>query len=412
MKFAYKAFDRSGKAVSDVLEAAGRNEAEETLRRRGLFVTEMNEGVGSDSASGASGGGWRRRGGGGGGAAKKDMAGFMRQLSVLVATGTPLVDAIASLERQVPAGRWRTTLEDIRRRIEEGAPLSLAVEPHTRYFDGVARSLLAAGESGGKLDDMLKRLAQLTRQQIKIRASIIGAMAYPAVLIFISMNVLVTMLFFVLPRFQGLFETLGSALPPTTQMLVSLSDFLRGYWGAVVPGVIVLVFGIKMWLGTDGGKRWMHALLIRSPYVGVVARSFICARIARVLGVLLEARVPMLEALALTKQAAGNRAYQDLLTRAEELVTKGDNMSTALDASTLVNKAMVEAIRSGERSGQLPAVLMDVAEFMDEDNEIVLRSLSSVIEPIILIFLGVIIGFVAVSMFLPLFDLATVTQRS
>jgi type IV pilus assembly protein PilC len=334
----------------------------------------------------------------------------VRQLSVLVSTGTPMIDAITSLEKQLPSGEWRTALAGIRARIEEGSPFSVAVESQPRYFDGVARSLIAAGESGGQLDEMLKRLATLTRQQLKVRASILGALAYPCVLVFISINVLLVMLFFVLPRFEGLFQSLGSPLPPTTQLLMNLSDLLRQYWWGALGGALAIGVGGWMYLGTAAGRQMIHTAAVKAPIIGRVARALIAARVTRVLGVLLAGKVPMLEALSLTRQASGNMLYEALLQRAEELVTKGDNVSTALADSPLLSRSVVEAMRSGERSGQLSTVLLDLSDFMDEDNEIVLRSLSTIIEPIILIFLGVIIGFVAVSMFLPLFDLATAAK--
>ena len=361
--------------------------------------------------------GWGGGGGGVGGgrfggktARLRSMSVLVRQLSVLVSTGTPMVEAIYSLEKQLPVGRWRSVVEDIRGRIEQGASLSAALENHPTYFDPVARSLIAAGESGGKLDEMLRRLAALSRQQLKIRSAIVGAMVYPCLLICVCVGVLATMMFFVLPRFEGLFATLGAALPPTTQFVMDISSFLRGYWWAVLGAIVPTVFLTRHALGTPRGRRAFHAFMLRAPQLGKLVRAFATARIARVLGVLVEGRVPLLDALRLTRESTGNIWYEELIARAEEVVTRGESVSAALSGSTLINASVVEAIRSGERSGQLGPVLLNVAEFLDEDNEIVLRSLSSIIEPLILIVLGVLIGFVAVSMFLPLFDLATATN--
>lgn len=411
MKYAYRAFDRAGKAVSDAIDAASEPEAQELLRKRGLYVTELS---GSCALPAAHSGAHCRSGSrsiGGKGKRLRDMSVFIRQLSVLVATGTPMVDAIASIERQLPKGEWKTALDDIKKRIEEGSPFSLAVESHPRYFDGVARSLIAAGESGGQLDEMLKRLAALTRQQLKVRTSVLGSLAYPSILTFISMSVLCVMLFFVLPRFQTLFESLGAPLPPTTRVLVDISVALQNYWYIAITAAILLIVGVSLYLKTAAGRALTHRVIVSAPLIGKVARALITSRITRVLGVLLGGRVPMLEAIALTKQSSGNVLYEALLTRAEELVTKGENISFAFEGTNLVPRTVVEAIRSGEKSGQLHAVLIDLSDFLDEDNDIVLRSLSSVVEPIILMFLGVIIGFVAISMFLPLFDVATATRQ-
>ncbi len=411
MKFAYRGYDRAGAASAGEIEAGTPGEAIDLLRRRGLFVVgePTPAGSGARAEQRGNGGGGGGGGGRGRGGRLRDMSVFVRQLSVLVSTGTPVVDAIAALERPVPSGRWRAALEDIRHRMEEGSPLSMAIEHHPAYFDGVACSLIAAGESGGNLAEMLRRLAQLARQQVKVRQAVLGALAYPCVLIVIAVTVLTVMLFFVLPRFEGLFQSLGSPLPPTTRALVDLSKALATYWYGPLALAVVGGFGLRAWVKTAGGRRMLHMAAVRVPPLNKLVRALVTARAIRVLGVLLAGRVPMLEALGLTRRACGNLMFEEVFQRAEELVTKGDNVSSALAASGLFPSAVVEGARSGERSGQLAQVLMDMAEFMDEDNEVVLRSVSSLIEPLILAVLGLVIGFVAVSMFLPLFDLAGAT---
>lgn len=408
MKLSYRAYDRNGSMVSDAIDAESTTVATEILRRQGLFVSEIRESAaemtrapGSARVRARRAGGRTRR--------LKDMSGFVRQLSILVSTGTPMVDAISSLEQQVPAGVWKNALADIRQRLEQGTSLSSALEHHPAYFDAVARSLIAAGESGGQLEAMLRRLSALTRQQTRTRAMVLGAMVYPTLLISVASVVLVTMLLFVLPRFEGLFENLGSPLPPTTKVLMDLSHLLRDRWYAALGVAIALGVGLKMWLGSERGRETIALMMLRLPHFGKLVRSFCTARVLRVLGVLVEARVPLLDALRLTREAAGSRSYSMLLDRVENRVTKGESVSVALENTPLIDRNIVEAVRSGERSGALGPVLTSVADFLDEDNEVVLKSLSSVIEPLILIVLGVLIGFVAVSMFLPLFDLASAT---
>lgn len=408
MRVAYRAYDRSGRLVSDAIEAASAAEASELLRRQGLFATELSESKDASSPAAPS-----QRAGGfvstGRTRRLKDMAAFVRQLSILVATGTPMIDAISSLERQISPGPWRNAVADIRLRIEQGSSLSAALDHHPTYFDAVARSLIAAGESGGKLDSMLVRLSVLSRQQVKTRAMIAGAMVYPCLLICVAISVLITLLIFVLPRFEGLFENLGSPLPPTTRMLVDLSHFLRDQWYIALGVVIAAVVCAKLGITSQKGRTFIARASIRLPHFGPVLRTFAVARFARVLGVLVEARVPLLEALRLTRESSGHLSYAELLTKVEDRVTRGESISATLENSPLIDNNIVEAIRSGERSGQLGPVLISIADFLDEDNEVILKSLSSVIEPLILIVLGTLIGFVAVSMFLPLFDLASAT---
>jgi type IV pilus assembly protein PilC len=276
---------------------------------------------------------------------------------------------------------------------------------HPRAFDAVARSLISAGESGGSFAVMLDRLAVLSRKQLHVRSAIVGAMIYPSLLIVVAISVLSLMLLFVLPRFAGLFETLDVELPPMTLILMACSDFLRSYWWALPLALGGAVFGMRSWLRTDGGRRTLDALMLKLPAVGSIVRSFAVARIARVLGVLLAGKVPLLEALGLARQTVSNFRYVELVTRAEEAVTRGSNVSTVFASTDLVSPALCEAIRAGEQSGQMGPLLLNIADFLDEENEVVVKSLTSILEPIILIVLGVVVGLVALSMFLPLFDL-------
>jgi type II secretory pathway component PulF len=407
VRYEFTAYDRTGRAVRDAVDALSRADAQEQIRKRGLFVTELSDADGAGSAG--AGGRGRPMGGGGRTARLKNVGLLMRQMSVLVSTGTPVVEALSSLERQIPRGEWRSVVEDVRGRVEQGSSLSAALEQHPRYFDGVSRSLVAAGEGGGQLDEMLRRLSALLRQQVRVRSSIAGAMVYPVLLLCVCAGVLATMLLFVLPRFEGLFETLHTPLPATTAVVVEVSRLLRGWWWAMLGCAVPAVLAARWWVSTEAGRWWLHGVAVNLPVAGRLFRSFATARVARVLGVLLEGRVNLLEALRLARESTGNARYERLLERAEEQVTRGESLSTALASGGLISPSVVEAVRSGERSGRLGGVLLSLAEFMDEDNELVLKSLSSIVEPLILLGLGCVIGFVAVSMFLPLFDLATAT---
>lgn len=416
MKITYRAFDRAGREVTDLIDAGGLAEAGEQLRRQGLFVVELAERIVMPDRHATERVEPRRRAplpgltAGGRSARLKDVAGFFRQLTVLVATGTPMVEALEAVERQATEGRWRETLADIRRRVEEGSTLADAMQSHPGYFDVVCRSLVSAGESGGSIEAMLRRLTVLTRQQLKTRNSVTGAMVYPCLLLCVSFGVLGVMMGFVLPRFEGLFQTLGAPLPPTTRLLMDVSAFCRGYWWAIMIAAVGIGFGARSWLASSRGREWLHRFVLRVPIFGRVVRAFATARIARVLGALLEGRVPLLEALQLTRESSGNVCFERLIARAEDEVTRGGTVSGAFAQSPFISQSVTEAVRSGEKTGQIGPVMVNIAEFLEEDNEIVLRSLTSLIEPIILIVLGLLVGFVAVSMFLPLFDLATTTR--
>ena len=403
MRYAYQAVDGSGKVVNNAIDAGDESEAMDALRRQGLYVAEIRPAADAGALPYARPGKRGKRMGTG--RRLKNMAMFTRQLSVLVASGTPLVQALSALERQTKDTAWRELVAAVRLKVEEGSTLSEAMADHPRAFDAVARSLISAGESGGSFDVMLDRLAVLSRKQLHVRSAIVGAMIYPSLLIVVAFAVLGLMLLFVLPRFAGLFETLDVELPPMTLILMAISDFLRAYWWALPLVVGGAVFGARGWLRTDQGKRTVDVMTLKLPAIGAIVRSFAVARIARVLGVLLAGKVPLLEALALARQTVSNCRYVELVGRAEEAVTRGSNVSTVFASTDLVSPALCEAIRAGEQSGQMGPLLLNIADFLDEENEVVVKSLTSILEPIILIVLGVVVGLVALSMFLPLFDL-------
>ena len=408
MKLAYHGFDKSGKPVAATIDAADQTLALDDLRRRGLFITEILEELEPGHAPLAAGAArqhavvFRRPSG-----RLKHLAMFSRQLHALISSGTPLAHALAAIERQTDSAAWRGVVGALRQRVEEGSSLSAAMDEQPDFFDPVCRSLIAAGESSGAMAAMLERLSALTRKQLQLRNTILGALIYPALLICVGIAVLVTMLLFVIPRFAGMFESLSVALPPTTRLLLFLSDQLRSHWWVAL--LLAAGGGVagRFWLATAQGVGWLQSVVLATPRIGRLTRNLISARISRLLGVLLQCQVPLIEALRLTGRAAGHGRYADLLTRAEEAVSRGEAMSSAFTGSDLINPSVFEAIRHGEESGQMGAMLLHVADFLDEENEVVVRALTSLIEPLILICLGVLVGFVAVSMFLPLFDLTS-----
>ena len=407
MRLRYEGFDSAGKPASGVVEAADASEAGESLRRQGVFVTSVRVEESSGAAVGRSVPGVRGRR-----PPKRllHISMFARQMSMLCTAGTQIVQALAALERQTKDASWRDAISAVRARVEEGASLAQAMEARPQHFDVVTRSLIGAGEAGGQLPAMLQRLATLSRQQLHTRHAVVGAMTYPAVLMFVAVNVLVLMLLFVLPRFAGLFDSLDAPLPPTTAILMSVSGLLRTEWPWFLGGIAAVGGGAWAFLRTAQGRIAVDTLAIRAPRLGVVARNVLSARLVRLLGVLIESRIPLVEAIGLCRTAAGNIHYARMLDRAEDAVTRGESMSEALAAGGLLPDNVCEAARNGESSGQLGPVLLSMADFLDEDNEVTLRSLTSIIEPLILVVLGCVVGFVAISMFLPLFDLTSMTQ--
>jgi len=408
MRFSYEAFKSSGSKANGSIEATSVAEATELLRHQGLFVSTIREAAAIQSGElEAKKNGFRISLGS---IRIANLAMFTRQLSILVSTGTPLVDALEAVERQIKDPRWRAVVSDVRSQVEEGTPLSEAIADHPDSFDTIAVSLIHAGETGGKLEVMLERLSKLTRQRQKMKSAVLGAMVYPSLLIVVSVGVLSLMIGFVLPRFAGLFETLDTPLPVTTKILMGISDFARGNWIVLIGGIAAAVIGGVWFVRSPAGKLQVDRALVNAPIFGKLVRSFLIAQTTRLLGVLVQSQVPLLDALELTRKSTSSASYKRLIERAENAVTKGDAISTVLCNSDLVPISVSEAVRNGEQSGRVGEVLLGVSDFLDEDNEVVMRSLTSIIEPIILIVLGVLVGFVAISMFLPLFDLSSTAQ--
>jgi len=427
MKLAYEAFDKTGQKVSDVIEATGIAEATEDLRKQDLFVadiTPVRGGPGPRKKRGGRDGGAAETGGAvatetrpagkarvGGSKTRrlKTLSMFTRQLYVLVSSGTPLAQALSALERQIKDSGWRSAIGDVRLRLEGGSALSEAMSSHPECFDSIYRHMIAAGESGGELAGMLDRLAELTHKRLHIRAAIQGAMIYPCLLSVVALSVLVLLMVFVIPRFGDLFDSLDTAQPPSTAVLLAASEIVVDYWWALIVGFVAVIVGLRTYFRSPGGRRAFDTLVLRLPRIGGIVRNFSTARIVRMLGVLLESRVPVLEALTLTRDTTSNVHYTELMDRAEKAVSQGQEISSVFADTDLITPAVYEATRSGEKSGQVGPLLLNLADFLDEENEVTLKALTSIIEPVILIVMGLLVGFVALSMFMPLFDVTSMT---
>jgi type IV pilus assembly protein PilC len=403
MKLRYRAFDRSGRALEDVIEANDADHARDLLRRKELFATEVTpdaDGAGAAALPASRQNNQVRRG-----KRLRRLSMFARQLHVLVTSGTPLVQGLIAIERQTQSPQWKAVVGRVRARVETGMSLAEAMAASPEYFDNVSRSMISAGEFAGALGEMLERLSTLTRRQLQLRTTIVSAMVYPVLLLVIGSAVMSLMMLFVLPRFGALFKTLDAPLPPTTKALLYASAFLRSWWWAILLGGGSVIGAIWIWCRSATGRNRVQGMMLNFPKIGRLMRSLLTARVARLLGTLLESRVPLLDALKLTRQSTGNVHYAMLVARAEDAVMRGEAVSTVLSGSDLISPPVQEALRNGEQSGRLGSPLVHMADFLDEENEVVVRTLTALLEPAILIVLGALVGLMALSMFLPLFDL-------
>jgi type II secretory pathway component PulF len=408
MRVAYQAYDKAGVAVQSVIEAASVADATAKLRARGLFTTKVQPaGDGAKSGKAAS----RDAGHGGkrwmtGGARLKRLNHFTRQFYVLMASGTPVLQALEALEQQAPDRVSAGLVHDVRVHVEQGGNLTDALSARPEMFDEVYRSLVAAGEQAGKLTPMLQRLSELTQKQLKLYQAVRGALAYPIVLVTVAIGVLGLMLAVVVPRFAGLFESLAVPLPASTQLLLVIGGVVRAYWWAIGLGMVGALCGAVMTLRSDAGRAAVHKALVTWPMIGKLTQSLITARIVRLLGTLIDSHLPLLDVLDLTRRSCANPLYRELLTGAKEAVQQGEAIGSAFVDQPLIAPSVAAAVQAGEGSGRLGSSLLNMAELMDEENQVLIKTMLSMLEPAILLVLGVVIGLMAMSIFLPLFDLA------
>ena len=407
MKFRYSGYGRDGTSVDGTIDASDRNAARDALRRDGVIVLQISDDAGgkSSATSTTRGGGGKRRKRVSTSLRLRRVCMFTRQLQVLLASGTPILQSMSALQRQADQPDWGIVVGDVFKKLEEGSPLSDSLRTHPEYFDSIALSLVCAGEASGNMSAMFERLSVLTRKQLQLRAAITGAMVYPCILIGIGFIVLCVMLLFVLPRFEDLFHQIDSPLPMTTVVLMTMSHLLRDDWWAALIALVVGGVGGTFAFRRQTVRNKIDKWLLRIPKFGRLMTSLATAKLSRMLGTLLECKVPLLDALDLTQQSLKNQQYADLVHEAHEAVTRGEPMSSVFSRSNLVSACVQEALVHGESSGQLGIPLIQMADFLDEENDSVVKALTRLLEPLILAVLGVIVGGIAMSMFLPLFDL-------
>ena len=407
MNWSYLAYDARGSRILGTVAAESADAAADLLRQKGLFIVSVAAERGNAGAGETA--GRRRRGKAG---STRDVAVWAREMLILVRAGTPVAQALTAIESQQADGPWRDVLSDIRRRVESGTGLGEAMAAHRNVFDPVIRSLITAGESSGRMDQVLAKVSEIARSSLKLRQTVVGALIYPCLLIVLGLSVSITMLLVVVPKFSDMFESMGASLPPSTQIMVGLSLHLQSFWWAWLIILGLAAAGGVSLLKTPRGRDLLDGWLVSLPLVGLVTRALATARITRVLGVLLESHVPILRAIELTREAAGNRRYAELMERVRSSADRGEPLSAVLARSHLISPSVSEAIRHGEASGQVAAILLDMTDFLDEENEVVVRSAVGMIEPMILAVLGLIVGGMAMSLFIPLFDVAASTGGS
>jgi type IV pilus assembly protein PilC len=337
----------------------------------------------------------------------KSITQFTSQLSTLQDAGLPIVRSLKILEGQLDRGPFKSTLVDVTEDVESGSPLSDALAKHPLVFDALYTNMVKAGEAGGVLDVILSRLAGFMEKASKLRKKVKGAMIYPIVVLFVTISILMLIMIFVVPKFEAVFKQIPSIgeLPGITKGLQAISRFLVERWYIVLAILIVLVVIYRVVKASAPGRRFFDRMKLRLPIIGRLTRKIIVARFARTLGTLIASGVPILEALAICRNTAGNHVLEVALDRVHDSVKEGESIAEPLGESGIFDDIVVNMIDVGEETGELDKMLIKIADNYDEEVDVEVSSLVSIIEPILILFMGGTVFIIVLALFLPLMKL-------
>ncbi|CAN5190384.1 N/A [soil metagenome] len=404
--FKFEAMDTAGSEVKDSVEASNEEEASQKIKAMGYFVTKL-----SAVQGGAKGTKKKKKTGKSrktftiGGVKQKQLCTFTRQFSTLQDAGLPVLRSLRILEKQMKPSVLKNALIDVVEDVESGATLSEALGRHPKAFDRLYVNMVKAGEAGGALEVILQRLAEFKEKAQTLKRKIVGAMVYPAVVIFVAIAILTFIMVTIVPKFKKIFDEFGLSLPAATKTLISMSTWMADYWYVIplFPLGIYLMF--KLLRMTKAGNYALDRCTLWIPVVGQLAEKSIVARTMRTLGTLVSSGVPILEALAIVKETANNIVFERMFQRVLESIREGDTIADPLRESRLVDDMVVNMIEVGEETGDLDTMLYKIADFYDEEVDTLVKSLISLLEPIMIVFLGGVIGAIVISLFLPLIKL-------
>lgn len=394
--YAYKALTPSGATTENRIEAASEAQARSMLRLRGEHVVSLRElPIGQAKPTGARG--------------KKpsadDVASTIRQLSIMVRAGVPLVEGLSGLADQAKSPVLAHALSTMASDVSQGSALSEAFAQHPTVFPTLAAEMAQMAEAGGNLAESLAKLADHLESGAEITRKVRGALAYPIVVMCISVITVLIMVTFILPRFTKLFKQMGAKVPWTTQALIATSHAMTTYWYLFVGGAVGIFYLTRRYLRTPAGRRKFDALVLKLPIVGDVVSKIVLSRVLACMSTLLGSGVPMLKTLQTAGAAANNEIVKQALLRASADVAEGNATSQSLRSAGIFPPLVLQMVASGEKTGELPSMLEYVCTLYDRETEAKVKSLTSIIEPIMIVLLGVIVGFIAMSVIVPIYSL-------
>jgi type IV pilus assembly protein PilC len=341
----------------------------------------------------------------------KDKVIFVRQFATMIDAGLPLVQCLDILQEQQENANFKRVIRQIKKDVEEGATLSDAIKKHPKIFDSLFHNLVAAGEIGGILDIILNRLAAYIEKMAKLKKKVKGALTYPVIVVAIAVIVVAVILIWVIPVFSKLFLDAGVKLPGMTLIVMNLSDFTKRYFHWMILGLVLIGFGIRQLRRSEKGRDYFDRLFLRLPVFGLLIRKIAVARFTRTLGTMLSSGVPILDGLDVVAATAGNSVIERAIRNARHSISEGRPVADPLAETRVFPIMVTQMIAVGEATGALDNMLGKIADFYDEEVDAAVGSLTSLLEPMLIVFLGVTIGGLLVAMYLPIFQLADVVAR-
>ncbi|MBI5039635.1 MAG: type II secretion system F family protein [Nitrospirae bacterium] len=387
---------RDGKRQKGEMTAKSKDEAISTLRKQNILVTSVStrtKKLNINLPFKAS-------------VKDKDIVVFTRQFATMIDAGLPLIQCLDILAKQTENKTFASSINDIRQDVEAGSTYADALRKHPKIFNDLYVNMVAAGELGGILDTILNRLSKYIEKSIKLKRQIKSAMAYPSTIVAVAVVVIVVLLVWVIPIFAKMFTDFGGVLPAPTRMVIGASDFMQHNILIIIGAVGLIIFGLNRYYKTPSGRRTVDRLALRLPIFGLLVRKIAVAKFTRTLGTLISSGVPILDGLDIVAKTAGNKVVEEALVATRQSISEGKTLAEPLEQTQVFPPMVVQMIAVGETTGALDAMLSKIADFYDEEVDSTVSTLTSLLEPMLMIFLGIVIGFIVVAMYLPIFKLA------
>jgi type IV pilus assembly protein PilC len=398
--FVFSGRTRGGQTITGEMEAANREAVVARLRSQQVIATAVRTKPKDITIPGL-----------GAKVTDKDIVVFTRQFATMIDAGLPLVQCLEILASQQDNKTLKKTLTEIRQSVEGGSTFAAALKQHPKVFTSLYANMVEAGEAGGILDTILNRLAQYMEKAMALKKKVKSAMIYPSTIVTVAVAVVIFLLIFVIPTFKAMFEGFGAALPLPTQIVLELSRLVINYFWVGIGAIVGVIVAIRWWYGTSSGRTNIDRLLLRMPIIGMLIRKVAVAKFTRTLGTLISSGVAILDGLDITARTAGNKIVETAVLRTRASIAEGKTIAEPLRESGVFPPMVVQMIAVGEQTGALDAMLGKIADFYDEEVDTAVANLTSLLEPVLMVFLGIVIGGVVIAMYLPIFKLVTVVGR-